>query len=138
MICPAREILIRLLDDRIDPGERDRLEGHLENCSLCQERIERIAGELDPSLVLMIRDILSERIPSTYFSHISPAFSANYSLAFDEAISRREASRFSGISNDSGRNLLDTRISYFEMARSSRRIPRKNRGISLDFSATSP
>jgi hypothetical protein len=75
---------------------------------------------------------------SPYFPHISPAFSANYSLAFDEVVSRREASHFSGISRGSLRILLDTRISYFEMDWRSRRIPRKIRGIGLELSATSP
>lgn len=44
MDCDRNDLLIGLLEDALDPGERTAVEAHLEGCEACREVVEAYRG----------------------------------------------------------------------------------------------
>jgi eukaryotic-like serine/threonine-protein kinase len=47
--CPPREVLDHLLAGNLTDAELEAVEGHLEACRLCQERMDQLLGDRDPA-----------------------------------------------------------------------------------------
>src|SRR5262245_5464683 len=43
-VCPVPRLLERLLADDLGGGDRDAVESHVEHCSSCQDRLDRLIG----------------------------------------------------------------------------------------------
>ncbi len=49
-VCPSREDLERLLDERLEPAEQRRMSHHVTGCAACQKTLEALTADSAPAL----------------------------------------------------------------------------------------
>jgi WD40 repeat protein len=74
--CPRRELLAALLDEQLPTSERDLLEGHLDDCTACQQALLELSG--DPTTWQRCAGLLHSPqddplVPDDLLSHLKSA-----------------------------------------------------------------
>lgn len=67
--CPAAERLADLLADHVSPSERSRLEEHVGRCTVCQDRLLALAGDVR-TLETSTTESLTERPPESLLERL--------------------------------------------------------------------